>query len=72
MRAERALDSLIRISLLQSIIGEGILLLMQFVRIELELKFTTRFYRIAIITKDGIERRTHLHNELPKFENFMH
>jgi len=28
--------------------------------------------RIAIITKDGIERRTHLHNELPKFENFMH
>ena len=32
----------------------------------------TFFYRIAIITKDGIERRTHLHNELPKFENFMH
>ena len=46
--------------------------MMQFVRIELVLKYTTRFYRIAIITKDGIERRTHLHNELPKFENFMH
>merc|ERR1712066_295968 len=28
--------------------------------------------RIAIITKDGIERRTFLHNELPKFANFKH
>ena len=46
--------------------------MMHLLKIELELKFTTQFYRIAIITKDGIERRTHLHNELPKFENFMH